>query len=226
LLLLMHGAPYLGVTEHWLSYWNAQAFAARGYVVAWHNFHGSSGFGEAFATSLQADRTTAPYEDTIAAAGWFADQPWIDRERMAAAGGSFGGFLACTLLGRPHPFKALVAHAPVYNQYTQSAGDYAGECGYFSSFKDHADLQAQSPHMRNEQFETPMLLLHGLKDQRVPASQSIELFHTLQKRGVPARLVLYPDENHHILKPYNMLHWHAQVMAWVENYAPPGGRAT
>ena len=103
--------------------WNAQVFANWGYVTAWHNFHGSSGFGQAFTDSITKEWAELPYQDTIKAAEWFAAKPWIDRERMGAGGGSFGGYLASLLLGKPHPFKTLIAHAAVYNSYTQYATD-------------------------------------------------------------------------------------------------------
>ena len=106
-------------------------FAGWGYVTAWHNFHGSSGFGQAFTDSINPDGITKPYEDTIKAAEWFASKPWIDSERMAAGGGSYGGFLAATLLGREHPFKTLVAHAAVYDNYTMYGGDYGAEKNRF-----------------------------------------------------------------------------------------------
>ena len=90
-------------------------FANWGYVTAWHNFHGSSGFGQAWTDSITKEWAELPYQDTIKAAEWFAAQPWIDADRMAAGGGSYGGYLASLLLGKPHPFKTLVAHAAVYD---------------------------------------------------------------------------------------------------------------
>ncbi len=110
LYLILHGGPHNGVYDSWTFRWNAEVFSSWGYVTAWHNFHGSSGFGQKFTDSINPDSITLPYEDTIKAAEWFESKPWIDSDRMAAGGDSFGGFLAATLLGRPHPFKTLIAH--------------------------------------------------------------------------------------------------------------------
>jgi dipeptidyl aminopeptidase/acylaminoacyl peptidase len=225
LFLVMHGGPHNGVIDSFLFRWNAQVFAGWGYVVAWHNFHGSSGFGQAFTDSINPDWVTRPYADTIAAADWFAAQPWIDRDRMVAGGGSYGGFLATTLLGRPHPFKALIAHAAVYNLYTQAAADYAaGKARFYEFWEKPEEFARISPHTMAGNFVTPTLVVHGQLDYRVPLNHGIELFNTLQKRGVPSRLVYFKDENHWVLKPQNSLYWYQEVRNWVETYAPPGGR--
>lgn len=225
LFLLLHGGPHVGITDLWTFRWNAQVFAGWGYVTAWHNFHGSSGFGDAFADSINPDRTTLPYQDTIAAARWFEAQPWIDPARMVAGGGSYGGYLASVLLGREHPFQALVAHAPVYNNYTQVAADYAASENRFAEFwEDPATWQATSPHMQAGSFRTPTLVIHGQQDLRVPVNHGVELFHALQIRGVPSRFIYYPNENHWILRPQNSVFWYEEVQKWIASYAPPGGR--
>jgi dipeptidyl aminopeptidase/acylaminoacyl peptidase len=225
LMLLLHGGPHVGITDQWTYRWNAQVFAGWGYVTAWHNFHGSSGFGDAFTDAIQPDWATLPYQDTIAATDWFKRQRWIDSDRMVAAGGSYGGYLAALLLGREHPFKALIAHAPVYNQYTQIGADYgSNENRYYEAWEDPARFQATSPHMSAANFKTPTLVIHGQLDLRVPVNHGIELFNTLQKQGVPSRFIYYPNENHWILRPQNSLFWYKEVRSWIEAYAPPGGR--
>ena len=220
LYLLIHGGPHNGITDgfHWR--WSAQAFSAWGYVTAWHNFHGSSGFGQAFTDSINPNRADLPYEDTIRAADYFAQQPWIDAERMTAGGGSYGGYLATVLLGRPHPFKALVAHAAVYNLFTQYASDYGaskrrhGE--FWSSPEAMETMQHVSPHFGAGNFNTPTLVIHGEQDFRVPINHGIELFNTLQNRGVKSRLIVFPDENHWVLKPQNSLFWYQNVGQWLD----------
>lgn len=226
LMLLLHGGPHAGVTDAWTYRWNAQVFAGWGYVTAWHNFHGSSGFGNAFTDSINPDWATLPYEDTIKAADWFKAQPWIDSERMAAAGGSYGGYLASLILGRQHPFKTLVAHAAVYNTFTQIGSDGGAERARFYEYWENPQaFAAVSPHTNAANFNTPTLVIHGQQDLRVPVNHGIELFNTLQKRGVPSRLVYFPDENHWVLKPQNSVFWYGQVREWLATYAPPGGRA-
>lgn len=223
--LLLHGGPHSGVTDHWTFRWNAQVFAAWGYVVAWHNFHGSSGFGQAFTDSISPDRISLPYEDTIRAATWFQAQPWIDTERMVAGGGSYGGFLASTLLGREHPFKALVAHAAVYNEFTQYGADYgAGKRRHFEFWEKPEEFARYSPHTAAANFKTPTLVVHGQLDYRVPLNQGIELFNALQNRGVESRFVYYPDENHWVLKSQNSLNWYKEVHDWLAKYAAPGAQ--
>jgi len=225
LYLLLHGGPHNGVADAWTFRWNAQVFAAWGYVVAWHNFHGSSGFGQAFTDSINPNRITKPYQDTIKAAEWFMSQPWIDGERMVAGGGSYGGFLAATLLGRPHPFKALIAHAAVYNEFAQYGADYgAGKRRFFEFWERPEEFARYSPHTSAGNFATPTLVLHGQLDRRVPLNNGIELFQTLQNRGVDSRLVYFPDENHWVLKRQNSLHWYGEVRDWLARYAPASAR--
>jgi dipeptidyl aminopeptidase/acylaminoacyl peptidase len=223
--MLLHGGPHNGIQDAVQWRWNAHVFASWGYIVTWHNFHGSSGFGQSFTDSINPDRITRPYEDTIAAAQWLAARPYVDASRMVAGGGSYGGFLAATLLGRPHPFKTLIAHAAVYNSFTQMAADYAGETDRFFEFWERPEEFARfSPHTSAGNFVTPTLVIHGQTDLRVPVNHGIELFHTLQRRGIPSKFVYYPDENHWILKPQNSLFWYRTVRDWVEQYAPPGGQ--
>ena len=222
-LMLLHGGPHNAVTDAVQWRWNAQVFASWGYVVTWHNFHGSSGFGNEFADSINPDWITLPYEDTIRAADWLMARPFVDRDRMVAAGASYGGFLATTLLGRPHPFKALVAHAAVYNMFTQQASDYGGDSMRFFEFWERPEEYARySPHTSAGNFVTPTLIIHNQQDLRVPVNNGIELFNTLQRRGVPSKLVYFPDENHWVLKPQNSLYWYQVVRDWVATYAPPG----
>ena len=225
LLLLLHGGPHNAITNGFHFRWNAQTFASWGYVTAWHNFHGSSGFGQDFADYINPDWLTAPYNDTIAATEWFKSQDWIDPERMVAAGASYGGYLGSILLGKEHPFNALVIHAPVYNMYSQMAADFAVHATRFGHYWDVPEIyQEISPHYFAGNFETPALIIHGQLDYRVPVGQAFELFRTLQSRDVESRLIYFPDENHWILKPNNSVFWYTEVQSWVEQFAEPGGR--
>jgi len=225
LYLILHGGPHNGVYDSWTFRWNAEVFSSWGYVTAWHNFHGSSGFGQKFTDSINPDGITLPYQDTIKAAEWFKAKPWIDTERMAAGGGSYGGFLAATLLGRPHPFKTLIAHAAVYDSYAMYGGDYGPEKNrFFEAWERPEEWAKYSPSTSAGNFNTPTLVIHGQLDQRVPLNNGMELFHILQNRGVPSRLVYFPDENHWVLKRQNSLFWYGEVKDWLAKYAPPGPR--
>ncbi|MBS0395115.1 MAG: S9 family peptidase [Proteobacteria bacterium] len=222
LLMLLHGGPHNGVTDTWQWRWNAQVFAGWGYVTTWHNFHGSSGFGQAYTDSITRDWADLPYQDTMLAVNWLRAQPWIDPERMVAAGGSYGGYLATLLLGRPQPFKALVAHAAVYDLYAQTADDYGAQRGRYGEYWERkAEFEAQSPNLAAAQFKTPTLIIHNQLDMRVPVNNGLELFNVLQLKGVPSKLVYFPDENHWVLKPQNSLFWYSTVRDWLGRYAAP-----
>jgi len=223
LMMLLHGGPHNSMTDGLQWRWNAEVFASWGYVVTWHNFHGSNGFGNDFTDSINPDWISLPYEDTIKAAEWLMAKPFIDGERMVAAGGSYGGFLATTLLGRKHPFKALVAHAAVYDMFAQQGSDYGAETErFFNYWEKPEEFAKYSPHTFAGNFNTPTLVIHNQLDLRVPLNHGIQLFNTLQKRGVPSKLLYYPDENHWVLKPQNSLFWYQTVHDWVATYAAPG----
>jgi len=225
LFLLIHGGPHSAMSDGFHYRWHAQTFAAWGYVTAWPNFHGSSGFGQDFTDSINPDWMTLPYRDVIKAADWFAQQPWIDADRMVAGGASYGGYLSSVLLGKPHPFRALVIHAPVYNMYAQMSADFAVHGQRFGHYWEDATIyQSISPHYLAGDFRTPALISHGQLDYRVPVGQSFEIFRTLQTKGIESRLIYFPDENHWILKPQNSLYWYEQVQAWIGRFAEPGGR--
>jgi dipeptidyl aminopeptidase/acylaminoacyl peptidase len=222
--MLIHGGPHNAITNAMQFRWNAQVFGSWGYVTAWPNFHGSSGFGNAFTDSINPYWDDRPYRDVIAAAEWFKQQPWIDGERMVAGGGSYGGYLTAVILGRPHPFKALLAHAAVYNLYTQVGADFGIERPRFGSFWEpgqEAMFRQVSPHFGAANFKTPTLVVHGQRDLRVPVNHGIELYHALQQKGVPSRLLYFPDENHWVLKPANSLTWYREVQAWFEKHNGP-----
>ncbi|MEM7612701.1 MAG: S9 family peptidase [Pseudomonadota bacterium] len=225
LMLLIHGGPHGAVTDNFHYRWNAQTFASWGYVTAWPNFHGSSGFGQDFTDSINPDWITKPYADVIAAAEWLIDKPWVDGERTVAAGGSYGGYLSSIILGKEHPFNALVIHAAVYDLYAQMSADFAVHDQRFGSYWDNPEIYREiSPHYFADKFDTPSLIIHGQNDLRVPVGQGFELFRTLQTRGVDSRMVYYPDENHWVLKRSNSLHWYQEVKDWVSKYAAPGPR--
>jgi dipeptidyl aminopeptidase/acylaminoacyl peptidase len=225
LYLLIHGGPHNGITDGWHWRWNAQVFSQWGYVTAWPNFHGSSGFGQAFTDSINPRWDDKPYTDVIKAAEWFAGQPWIDAKRMAAGGGSYGGYLSSILLGRDHPFQTLVIHAAVYNLITQYGADYAAAPKRHGEHWEVPEQYAQvSPHTQAANFKTPSLVIHGEQDYRVPLNHGIELFNTLQTLGVESRFVYYPDENHWILKPNNSLHWYGEKEGWLARFLKGASR--
>lgn len=225
LVQIVHGGPHVGVTSAFSFRWNEQLWAAQGYVVGVVNFHGSSGFGKEFADSITGDLGTKPGIDVLKATDWFEKQPWIDKDRMACAGASFGGYMMAWLNGHTDRFKAMVCHAGVYSYHSQMASDvvYSREraLGAFP-WNDLAKVDKQSAQRYAKNFKTPTLVLHGEKDYRVPVTHGLEYFMTLKLKGVPARLVYFPDENHWILKPRNSRLWHREVFSWLEKHIGKG----
>ncbi len=225
LVHIVHGGPHIGVTTAFSFRWNPQLWAAQGYVVAVVNFHGSSGFGKAFADSITGDLGTKPGIDVLKATDWLEKKPWIDKDRMACAGASFGGYMMAWLNGHTDRFKAMVCHAGVYSYHGQMASDvvYSREraLGAFP-WNDLARVDLQSAQRYAKNFKTPTLVLHGERDYRVPVTHGLEYFMTLKLKGVPARLVYFPDENHWVLKPQNSRLWHREVFAWLEKYIGKG----
>jgi dipeptidyl aminopeptidase/acylaminoacyl peptidase len=223
-LLLLHGGPHVAMNDGFQWRWNAQVFASWGYVVAWHSFHGTPGFGQDFTDSIIPDWTTLPYEDTVAAARFFAAKPWVDPARMAAAGASYGGYLGAVVLGREHPFRALVVHAGVYDRLGMYSSDAFGaqKKDVPEFWEDEALYKQISPIWRAPHFATPTLVTAGALDLRVPDEQAFQLFHVLQNRGVKSRFIVYTNENHWILKPQNSLHWYGAVKDWLAEHAGEG----
>ncbi|MET0552722.1 MAG: S9 family peptidase [Vicinamibacteria bacterium] len=221
--MLIHGGPHNGVTDAFQWRWQAQLFSGWGYVTAWPNFHGSSGFGQAFTDSINPNWADQPYEDVIKAADYLAAQPYVDKDRMAAGGGSYGGYLVSVLLGRAHPFKTFVCHAGVTNLYTQYAADFgAGKRRHGEFWEQDEIFRKTSPQFGAASFKTPTLVIHGGRDYRVPDNNGIELYNILQNRGVRSRFVHYPDENHWILKPQNSVHWYGQTRDWLKEFIGTG----
>jgi dipeptidyl aminopeptidase/acylaminoacyl peptidase len=225
LVQLVHGGPVGTFGDYFHFRWSAQAFAAPGYVVAMVNFHGSSSFGQPFVESILGAHPDKPFTDVMRATDALVAQGLVDPARMAAAGGSYGGFLVNWIAGHTDRFKALVSHAGVYDLLGQWASDatwgrHHSYGGY--PYSNLANTERWSPNRYASAFSTPMLVLHGERDYRVPVTQGLELYGVLKAKGVPARLVYYPDENHWILKPQNSRHWYGEVLAWLGKYLGAG----
>jgi dipeptidyl aminopeptidase/acylaminoacyl peptidase len=226
-LFLIHGGPQGAWGESWSYRWNPQVFAAAGYVVVMPNPHGSTGYGQAFTDAVSGDWGGKPYHDIMTVADNIGALPYVDKDRMAAAGGSYGGYMIDWILGHNHPFKALVSHAGVYD--LRSEAGTTEELWFvkweFKGFPwDNAEKYDQwSPNLFAGNFHTPTLVTQGEIDYRVPVGQSQELFTALQERHVPSKLVLFPDEGHWILKPQNSRYWYSTVIAWLDKYTKAPG---
>ena len=221
LVQLIHGGPVGTFGDAWSFRWHPHAFAAPGYVVAMVNFHGSSSFGQAWVDSILGAHPDKPFTDVMKSTDHLIAQGYIDASRMAAAGGSYGGFMVNWIEGHTDRFKTLVSHAGVYSLLGQSASDgYYGRQHSYGGYPhtNLANIERWTPNRFAAHFKTPMLVLHGERDFRVPVGQGLELYGVLKTKGVPARLVYYPDENHWILKGQNAKHWYGEVLGWLARW--------
>jgi dipeptidyl aminopeptidase/acylaminoacyl peptidase len=225
LLHTIHGGPHAAHLDSWHFRWNAQVYAAQGYVVAAVNYHGSSGFGQKWLETIVGRFGTKEFADVEAGTNWLLRQGYIDRARMVATGGSYGGFMAAYMNGHTDRYKAFVCHAGCYDWVSMMATDgyrfFPKEMGAYH-WDDPARVMRQSPHHYVKDAKTPTLVVHGELDYRVPATQALQYYDTLKAKGVPARLVYFPDENHWILKPQNSRLWYREFFAWLRRYAPGG----
>jgi len=227
LLHVIHGGPYAAAGDTFGYRWNTHVLASRGYIVASVNYHGSSGFGFAFRDSIVGRLGRLETEDIEAATDWLLRKPWIDRNRVFASGGSYGGFLVAWMNGhvRKGRYKAYVCHAGVFDRIaTFSADSYLERPMDLGAFywENGAKVRAQSPHAAADRMATPTLVIHGNNDYRVPDTNGLAYYNTLQARGVAARLVWFPDENHWVLKPRNSRLWYEELFAWLKAHDPNG----
>ncbi len=230
LIYLVHGGPQSAWMNGWSWRWNPQIWAAQGYVVALPNPRGSTGFGQKYVDEISGDWGGKCYRDLMAGVDYLEKQPYIDASRMAAAGASFGGYMMNWFQGNTTKFKTLVCHCGVYNHdsmYTTTEELWFDEWDHGEGkpiWENREKYLKHSPHLLAKNFKTPMLIIHNDLDFRVPVSQGIELFTTLQRLGIASRFINFPDEGHWVLKPANSRYWHNEIFAWLRNYTPPGGR--
>jgi dipeptidyl aminopeptidase/acylaminoacyl peptidase len=225
LLVLLHGGPQTMWSNAWSYRWNAQVFSGAGYVTLMINRRGSTGYGQKFTDEITNDWGGKAYVDVMkgidAAAAKYA---YVDKSRMAAAGGSYGGYMADWLATHTNRFKAIISHAGVYDKVAMEATEELW-------FEEH-DMQGtpwSAPENYKKwspstyagdlgKYKTPTLVIAGERDYRVPYTQSLEFFNSLQRQGVPSKLVIFPDEGHWILKPQNCQLWYKTFLDWLAEY--------
>ncbi len=227
MVLLIHGGPQGAWLDNWGYRWNPQILAARGYVTVLINPHGSTGYGQAFTEQISGDWGGAVYEDLMKGVDYVIKQGYVDPNRLGAAGGSYGGYMVNWILGHTDRFKALVSHAGVYNltsMYGATEELWFTEWEFKGNPWDNPELYAKwSPHLHVKNFKTPTLVIHGELDYRVPIGEGLQLFTALQRKGVPSKLLYYPDEGHWILKPQNSELWYKSVIDWFDQWLKPTG---
>lgn len=228
-LVMIHGGPQGAWMDGWSFRWNPQIYANQGYVVFMPNPRGSTTYGQKFIDEISGDWGGKVYTDIMNGVADLIKRPYADKERIGAAGASYGGYMVAWLLGHNNDtrfrFKTFVSHAGVFN--LESMATSTEEIFFVNwEFKgmpwENPEMYARwSPHKYAKNFNTPTLVTGGELDFRVPIDQCLQLYTTLQLRGVESKLVVFPDEGHWILKPQNSEFWHREVISWLNKYLKP-----
>jgi dipeptidyl aminopeptidase/acylaminoacyl peptidase len=223
LAMIIHGGPQGSMGDHFHYRWNPQAFAAKGYGVVFIDFHGSTGYGQAFTDAIRGDWGGAPYQDIMLGMdAALAKYPWLDGTRAVALGASFGGFMINWINGNSDRFKALVCHD---GNLDERAAYFDTEELWFPEWEhggppwdEKSGYTKHNPVDVVKNMKTPTLVIHGAKDFRVVDTQGMSTFTALQRKGVASRFLWFPDENHWVLKPQNSKRWHEEVFGWLDRY--------
>ncbi len=227
LKFLIHGGPQGAWGNEWTYRWNAELFAATGnYAVVMINFHGSTGYGQKFTDSISGDWGGKPFIDLMKGLDYVEKTyPFIDKNREAALGASYGGYMANWILGHTNRFKCIVSHDGMFN--TESAYGTTEELWFpewefkGQPWKNREVYRKFSPHLFADKFKTPTLVVHGQNDYRLDVSEGFQLFTTLQRLGIPSKMLYFPDEGHWVLKPQNSRLWYKTVNDWVDQWCKP-----
>jgi dipeptidyl aminopeptidase/acylaminoacyl peptidase len=227
LVYLVHGGPQGAWLDSWSYRWNPALWAAQGYVIMAPNPRGSTGFGQQFTNEISGDWGGKVFVDLMKGLDYAEKLPYVDNDNKAAAGASFGGYMMNWFQGHAGDrFKTLVTHDGVYNFYSMygtteevwfDEWDHAG-----TPWENPKSYDEFSPHNYAKNFKTPNLIIHNELDYRVPFSEGMQLFTTLQRKGIPSKMLYFPDEGHWVLKPANSELWHKTVFDWLADYLKPG----
>jgi len=220
---LIHGGPQGAWGDDWSYRWNPELFAANGYVVIMINFHGSTGYGQKFIDAINGDWGGAPFEDLMKGLDYAeAHYGFIDKDRECALGASFGGYMANWVLGHTDRFKCIVSHDGTFNNESDWGTTeelWFNEWEFRGTPYTNRELYRKwSPHLFATNFKTPTLVIHGQLDYRLDVSEGFQLFTTLQRLGVPSKMLYFPDEGHWVLKPQNSQLWYKTVNDWVDQW--------
>jgi dipeptidyl aminopeptidase/acylaminoacyl peptidase len=229
LIVLIHGGPQGAWEDSWSYRWNPQVFASAGYVVFEPNPRGSTGYGQKFVDEISGDWGGKAYTDIMNGVAYAASLPYIDREKIGAAGASYGGYMIDWIEGHNDDarfqFKVLVSHDGVYNltsMYGATEELWFPEWEFKGTPWTNPDMYARwSPHLFAKNFKTPLLVIHSELDYRVPVAEGLQLFTTLQRQGVESKMLYFPDENHWVLKPLNSQLWYDTVLGWLDAHLKP-----
>ena len=220
---LIHGGPQGSFGDHFHYRWNPEVYAGHGYAVVMVDFHGSTGYGQAFTDAISGDWGGAPYDDLMMGLDAALDKySWLDKSRMVALGASYGGFMINWVNGHTDRFKALICHD---GNLDERLAYYNTEELWFPEW-EHGGLPWDKPEGYTKHnpidfvknWKTPTLVIHGGMDYRVVDTQGMATFTALQRKGVPSRFLYFPDEGHWVLKPQNTKVWHDEVLAWMDTW--------
>jgi dipeptidyl aminopeptidase/acylaminoacyl peptidase len=224
---ILHGGPEVPMGDEWSYRWNAELFAASGYVVIMINFHGTPGYGQKFIDAINGDWGGAPFDDLMKGLDYAEKTyPFIDKDRECALGASYGGYMANWVLGHTDRFKCIVSHDGMFN--TISAWGTTEELWFNNwefrgtPYTNPETYDEWSPRNSAKKFKTPTLVIHGQLDYRLDVSEGFQLFDTLQVMGVPSKMLYFPDEGHWVLKPQNSQLWYKTVNDWVDRWTGTG----
>ena len=226
-LLFCEGGPQSPVSQFWSYRWNFQIMAANDYIIVAPNRRGLPGFGVEWNEAISGDYGGQCMKDYFTAIDEMAKEPFVDKDRLGCVGASFGGFSVYWLAGHHDKrFKAFIAHDGIFNmemQYLETEEKWFANWDMGGAYweKDNATAQrtfANSPHKFVDKWDTPILCIHGEKDYRILANQAMAAFDAAKMRGVPAELLIYPDENHWVLKPQNGVLWQRVFFEWLDKW--------
>jgi dipeptidyl aminopeptidase/acylaminoacyl peptidase len=220
---LIHGGPQGTFGNDFHYRWNPQVYAGAGYAAVFIDFHGSTSYGQAFTDAIRNDWGGAPYEDLMKGLDYaLGKYSFLDKDRMGALGASYGGFMINWIAGHTDRFKTLVCHD---GNLDERMAYYDTEELWFPEWEHNgtpwqnpADYVRQNPVEFVKNWKTPMFVIHGMKDYRITYAQGLSTFTALQRKGIPSKLLIFPDENHWVLKPANSLQWHENVMGWLDQW--------
>jgi dipeptidyl aminopeptidase/acylaminoacyl peptidase len=227
---LIHGGPQVSMGNHWHYRWNGQAFAGVGYATVLIDFHGSPGYGQAFTDAINQDWGGKPYEDLLKGLDHVLQKyPFLDGDRVAALGASYGGFMVNWIGTQTTRFKALVSHSGIYDNEAAYADTeelwFAEWESGGTPWKNPEGYRKFNPSRHIQSWKTPTLVIHGARDYRIPDTQGMSLFTALQRLGVKSRFISFPDENHWVQKPRNSIFWYDQVTAFLAENLRSGSPA-
>jgi dipeptidyl aminopeptidase/acylaminoacyl peptidase len=226
-LLYCQGGPQSPVSQFWSIRWNIQMMQAHGYAVVLPNRHGVPGFGQPFNEQISGDYSGQCIDDYLTAIDEVAKEPWCDREHLGAVGASFGGYSVYYLAGHHEKrFKCFIAHAGIFNlesMYAETEENWFSHWDMGGAYweQDNATAQrtfAHSPHKAVGQWDTPILVIHGEKDYRIPATEGMQAFNAAKLRGVPAEMLYFPDECHWVQQPQNCVLWQRVFFEWLDRW--------